>query len=194
MKTAKTVILISGYKRSGKDYIANEINKILKGKGKVLSFADPMKEIIQNTFGITKEALNEYKNTPDEYGLEIKVYPNNQPQGVIKYINFREILQNFGTEGMKPVFGNDVWAMLTKQRTLNEALSIIPDFRFKVEYDVFKNDLEYKVITIRIQDDGINNLDTHSSENELKDFKFDYTIDNTKKEPLDLSFLGLMSF
>ena len=177
----QNVILIAGFKRSGKDFVGEYFKDNIEGSSK-LSFAEPMKQIISNTFGITLEELEEYKNDVENYGIEIKAYPNNQNQVVIDYTNFRTILQRFGTEGMKPVFGDGVWAELTKEKAKEiGGTIIIPDFRFRIEEDVWDKS-EFNVITIRVQDDSILMTDTHASENDLINNSFDYYINNTNKD------------
>lgn len=173
------IIAFNGKKRSGKDYNAKLLKEKLEDNGysvAIISFAYPIKDIIAKTFNISVDDVELYKNESDEYGLEIKVYPNNQPSGVIKYIDMREILQRFGTEAMKPYFGKAVWANLTynKIEEIGCDYSIIPDFRFPEEY-------REDIITVKVKNDVIDNssTDSHSSENSLNDFNFNYIIDNT---------------
>jgi hypothetical protein len=177
----KKIILINGKKRAGKDYIGNIINEMVVNS-KVLRFADPMKEIIASTFDISLDELEMMKNESEEYGLEIKVYPNNQPDSVLKYIDFRTILQRFCTEGMKPLFGDNVWADLCIKQALKNEVSIITDFRFYQEYET-AIEQDVKVYTINIFNDNLPEADEHASERDLKDknFKFDYYIDNTNQ-------------
>ena len=172
------IILINGKKRSGKDWNANLIKQELEERGfstQIMSFAEPLKNIISETFDISPEDLEKYKNESLDYGLEIKAYPNNQPSVVIDYINFRTILQRFGTEAMKKWFGDDVWLELLLKRVNDASVDyiLVPDFRFKVEY------IE-KSITLKIKNDEYDNAgDLHASETELDDFEFQYYIDNT---------------
>jgi len=175
----KYIILINGLKRSGKDFITDIMIKN-NADIKKLSFAEPIKDIIANTFEISKEQLDDFKNDEEGYGIELKAYPNNQPIVTIDQMNFREILQNFGTEGMKPIFGENVWADITIQKALENDITVIPDFRFNIEYETALK-TEAKVITVRIYDDNVKDEDFHSSETELKNngFKFDYHLDNT---------------
>jgi hypothetical protein len=172
------VILISGKKRSGKD-CTGELIKNFIPKTKIFRFADPIKEIIAKTFNISLEELEEYKNNTDQFGLEIKAYPNNQPDSTIKHINFREILQRFGTEAMKPIFGERVWVEATAKKLEGEEISIITDFRFKEEYNLLNK--QYEVYTIKIYNNNLEDTDSHASETELDEanFKYDFYIDNT---------------
>lgn len=172
-------IAINGKKRAGKDWNATKLKEKLEDSGYsvlVVSFAHPIKDIIAKSLGISIESVELYKNETEDYGLEIKAYPNNQRSVTIEYLNMREILQRFGTEAMKPYFGNDVWARLTYDKIDSSGcdFAIIPDFRFPEEH-------RDGTITIKVVNDVIDNSanDSHSSENSLDDFKFDYIIDNT---------------
>ena len=171
-------ILINGKKRSGKDYFAEQLKTELEKNGKsvfVISYADPIKDIISTTLELPMYDLDTFKNNPEEYGLELKVYPNNQPQVIYGYRTIREILQLFGTEAMKKWFGEDVWVQLLKKHSENSGADyvLVPDFRFLSEY--LDDSITVKIINNKEND----NTDTHRSENELNDFIFDYEIDNT---------------
>ena len=182
-----TIVLINGAKRSGKDFTANLLKEKLgvNHTTDTLSFATPLKQIVADTFGISLEELEMFKNEYQDYGVEVKVYPNNQPSSVLQYTNFREILQRFGTEGMKPIFGESVWADIMADKCFDSESDyiFIPDFRFNVESDAIKKLDEdnhgFKIVTLKIRNDDIDTTDAHASERELDDYKFDYTIDNT---------------
>lgn len=181
------IILIAGPKRGGKDYCGEQISLELNRRGystSIMRFADPMKFIIAETFGITMDELEDYKNDTDTFGIEIKAYPNNQPQATIEYTDFREILQRFGTEAMKPVFGENVWAKIVYDKidaSENEEIDfiLVPDFRFMIEYDERATTLK---VTNTILES--NSEDTHASENDLANFTFNYEIDNTEQKDI----------
>ena len=164
----KTVVLINGKKRSGKDYLSSLLRKQLNGE--ILSFASPMKAIIARTFGISLKELEDYKNR------EVDVFGT----------NFRKILQNFGTEAMKPVFGDNVWAKLCVDKAMDSHKDyiIISDWRFMVEYRELLS-RNCTVIPINIHNDDLLQEDIHCSEQELEAFsKFKHTIDNTGQPDL----------
>ena len=173
----KTVVLISGYKRSGKDFSAEYLRE--QHGAVVSSFADPLKGVIENTFGICREDLEQYKNDAEP------LYMDNGGR-YEEISDMRTILQRFGTEGMKPFFGESVWADLMSEKILKENadLFVIPDFRFGIEYETlshlsFKG---YRIITLRIDDNNIVSTDLHASETEITDFPFWHRIDNTEKD------------
>ena len=177
MKQNKTVILINGLPRSGKDTSADMI--IDNYSAVKMSFASPLKSIIANTFGITLEELEDYKNNTEDYGLEIKAYPNNQPDCTIKHITFRDILRLFGTEGMKPEFGSNVWSDLlyNKVHESDSDIIVVPDYRFMTEYKPQKG---INIIRLLIKDTRELPTEGHASDVELyqNNVEFDYVIHN----------------
>lgn len=168
----KKIILINGKKRAGKDYVANILKEKL-GNCEIMHYADALKQIISETFEISLEELENYKNE------NVEITFNG------KRTTFRRILQCFATEAIKPVFGNDIWKqiVLKNMENSNAEYIIIPDFRFPEEY--IENSFTVKVL-------GGDANDTHISESALNNFKFDYIIDNTKKEDLTHWINGLL--
>lgn len=174
----RTIILINGLKRSGKDHTAGILREKLGEEDvQTLSFAEPLKQVVADTFGITIEALETLKNDSTPlFTEEAKI----NGMEYYKFTDFRTILQRFGTEGMKPQFGEAVWANLALSKITEDysRFVIIPDFRFNVESAVIKSS-NYRVITLKIRNDDLPTADLHASERELDDYDFDCSIDNT---------------
>ena len=172
----QVVILISGYKRSGKDTTAKMLKEIIEEstsqKVEIMSFAEPLKFIAKTIFGISDEELDKFKNNKEGiYHLNLLGYRR------YKFLtNFREVLTKIGSDALKPIFGDDVWVKVIKEKMLKSDADVIivPDFRFLVE-NAFKNS-----VTIRIVNYDIVNDSSHPSEIELDNFVFDYYLDNTK--------------
>lgn len=183
----KRIILINGLKRSGKNNISELIQGLEKDT-KEFSIAAPAKRIVARTLDITEEELEEYKND-ENYGLELKLYPNNQPSATIKYLDFRELLQNFAVDAMMQEFSETAWAEKCA-KDIDKSINVfntVTDFRFPFEEKVFRELADakgYDVITIKVFNDELKLTDSHISENAMKDFKFDYTINNTGKPDL----------
>jgi len=180
----KTLILINGKKRHGKDYLCDLLIKLLSTKYGItaarVAFADPIKEIIADTFNVSLEELEDFKNNGDV------LYEGNDKLE----ISFRTILQRFGTEAMKKQFGENVWADLgiNSAIEIDKDVVIIPDFRFESEYNAAITkackDGAFNIITVKIYNDDIVSTDTHASETELDSFNFDFKINNTAKPKL----------
>lgn len=188
MNLENLVILISGQKRSGKDYVSSIIKEYLEKKNiktEIKGLADSLKQVISGTFDISLEQLDIYKNNPGEFPILIT-----QEEQTFKQIDFRYLLQRFGTEGVKPVFGDDIWAITLLEKCLKSfndgtGVILVPDFRFLVEYETFKSERLFDNInckTIKILNKNITNSDAHISENELNDFAFDFYIDNSERD------------
>lgn len=161
------IILISGKKRSGKDFFANLLKEKLNQHGKtcdIFHFADGIKDILSVTFNITNQELNHYKD------LESEIYVNTE-NGQKSILNFRKLLQRFGTEAMQTFFGKDVWKNQVLKKIENSKCDyvLIPDFRF-----LHENITNATTILIL----GGKTVDNHISENQLQNFKFDYIINN----------------
>ena len=148
------VLLISGYKGSGKDLVAKMIQDQLISDVVIDHFAADMKQILATTLGMTLEQLDIFKND------------HTMPH--------RGYLQRFGTDAIKPVFGNDVWADKVYSRLDPNVFNIIPDFRFPNEVS---SEERFDIRTLKV-DRGLTPTDSHSSENSLQDRIFDYTVSN----------------
>lgn len=172
------IILIAGLAGSGKDTLALMLEERLQGMKKT-SFADPLKEILCKTLGISLEKLEYFKRKP-----EVRIGFRSSAESMCTSRNVRQMLQAFGTEAMKPVFGDDVWADLMIDKALSlgsENGIVIPDFRVPVEFDRLMAKLpveHYRLITIKVVRDSIEAGDTHITENGLTNFAFDLVIEN----------------
>jgi hypothetical protein len=167
-------ILINGKKRSGKDYFAQLLQDELDIRGvssEIISYADPIKLILAETFDISLDELEFYKNKASAVGIK------NSKDRYTKVTNMRSVIQKFGTDAMKTWFGEDVWVeiLLGTAKTLDADYIIIPDFRFKSEY------IEDSITLNIVNDTNTDDCQTsqHISENELNDFDFDFVINNT---------------
>ena len=191
--TSKTkepeVVLISGYKRAGKDTTAQMLKEIFEEnqlKVEILSFADTLKNIVCIIFDISREQLDEFKNNETSIGT-YEIYNDHLGYEFEELTNFRKVLTEIGNEALKPIFGEDIWVkdIQKKIAASNADIIIIPDFRFKIEHI-------NKAITVRVLNDYIVNKETHPSETELEDFIFDVYLDNTgyklTKETLSYKF------
>lgn len=158
------IIGICGHKGSGKDYLAGILKEYTHFK--VVHFADPIKDILCDLFKISKDELNELKNSEDSKILGT---------------NMRSILQVFGTNIMQKFCGKRIWVDLV----LKEDNLIIADVRFQHEVDAI---LEKGGFIIKLDSPC---LDSHISESgidKMPDSCFKYIFDNTKKDTSILDF------
>lgn len=167
----KRVILLNGLPRSGKDTCADYL--VSKHGYTKLAFADAIKEILSTGLCISVEQLDTLKNE----NAIIHTLGRDDIQ-----ISVRELVKHFGSEGMKPKFGHDVWSRLVYEKihSLKTHKIVVSDFRFLVEYQP-QEGLELETWLI---DDG-RDLPTvgHASDVELynNDFAFDKLVFNKDK-------------
>lgn len=171
------IIAICGLKRSGKDtiadYLCNNHNYIK------VKIASPLKEGIKSIFGFTDDQLEtDLKDVKDaRWGVEP-----------------RKIMQHFGTEVMQyqlqeliPNIGRSFWIKrLIDEHIVNskEQRIVIPDLRFKHEYDMLK---QYGAIFWRVERDiGVKHECQHLSEREYLDIPVSAVYKNDTK--IDLYF------
>lgn len=160
---ASKIILISGKKRHGKDTVAKMMQGALDAE--ILHFADPLKFILAETLEMDIDQLEAKKNVDDKY---------------------RVMLQRLGTEAMKPIFGDDVWAKVLRKKLDSPEYDgryiLVPDWRFLVESEEFAEAYKVRVNRPSVAVDW----DQHASELELDDYEgYDYLLEN----PEDLTEL-----
>ncbi|WP_416768493.1 hypothetical protein ACM66T_10040 [Sulfurimonas sp. ST-25] len=180
----KRVILIGHKKRQGKDTLAQILAEITGGK--IVRFADPIKEILADTFGVPVSELEDAKN--DEEWVT-HPFPSRYDQ------SYRDMLQRFG-QAIKKQFEEDVWAGLATEKVwdCDTDIVIIPDLRFEVEYLAMKRAfLPENVTTVNVTRPGAESLDMHESETELDGFTYDHVIVNDGTiEDLRVKALNIM--
>lgn len=176
--------MISGPSNSGKDYSAHLIQKHFPSY-QIIHFADPVKQILADSFGIT---LEELENLKRDSKVTIKGTRFN------KKLDIRYILQHFATEGMQGAFGKTIWkTYLLNRIKQNPTDYIIPDFRFKHE-DITLDDLEANIYRIRLTTDDIN-TNSHISENDLDDYdNFDIIIKNDHSKEFEKKLLNFVRY
>ena len=169
------IILIHGLKRSGKDTFAS-ILKELEPAVEIKPFAGPLKEITAKAFDLAPSVIDYLKN--DE---SIKIGFRSPQEKMCTGKTMRNFLQNLGTEAMKPIFGDYVWAKLFTDSYLKSpegCIFVAPDFRVIEEYQYIISEA-IDVVTVKIQRDEVEESgDLHITEQGLADFNFDYLIDN----------------
>ena len=169
------IILIHGRKRSGKDTLAG-ILKELESSFILKSFAGPLKEITAKSFELSLDTVEYLKNNED-----IKLGFRSPQEKLCTGKSMRNFLQNLGTEAIKPIFGDDVWAkLLIKDYDKTSQDLVVPDFRVIEEYASLSQDLgSDDLVTIKITRPEVEESgDLHVTEQGLADFKFDYCIHN----------------
>jgi hypothetical protein len=160
------IIGLSGYARSGKDTAADRL--VDKYNFTRYSFAAPMKEamyILNPIVGSDSISRFRYRNLVDTYGLD---------KSKDSYPEIRRLLQVFGTEVGRQMFGENFWVDIALNG-IKEPNAVITDVRFRNEADAIK---KAGGQVWRINRDGIGPVTDHPSEVDLDKYDFDYVINN----------------
>lgn len=160
---------------------------------KKVAFADSLKDTLSVLFGIPVEKFYERDFKEHFYikGLEITDTPDNilDEDSFIKMLNkkdfsflkthfitIRQLLQCFGTEIVRGLFGNAFWAERAMKHTFDKM--IITDLRFKVELEAIR---KRNGLVLYIDNPNCT-PEQHTSESEVLEMKdnhdFDFIIEN----------------
>lgn len=176
-KKPRTIILIAGKKRSGKDTVADYLLKNIKKSTKA-SLAGEVKKAAKKDFKQLQDQLNKIFNDLMLYDL---VTTNKHWGNEEKTFFSRSILQIYGTN----IFRNRVdmyyWIKKEEQniQKTNKDVIIIPDVRFPNELNYFKNNKSYNTISIKVNRNIKGQKDKHKSETALDNYKnWDTIINN----------------
>jgi hypothetical protein len=162
-----TVIGIAGYARSGKDTIADYLVK--ENGYEKISFSTPMKEAMYRLN--PRITVNEVVNTALRVGVDVYDWEGLKERSP----DIRGLLQRFGTEVGREMFGEDFWVDYALNSIVDGTKVVIADVRYPNEANAIKV-LGGKVF--RVERDGVGPANGHASENALEGYEFDGTIHN----------------
>ena len=164
---------------SGKDTVGNMIKLIQPDKNwEIKKIATKIKQIasILTGFPIEKFEDRDFKNSylPKEWDY---IKDGNWIENQFVQMTVRELIQRIGTESLKRGLHPGVWinAMFSEYKSNSENNWIITDIRTIPEVKKVK---ELGGLTIRINKKDLLEISNHSTEMELDNYKFDYTINN----------------
>jgi len=161
-----TFIGLSGWAKSGKDTVAQYL---VENHGFTrISFADPMREALL--------ALDPYV---PYMGLHMRL------SGVIHFRGWdnakrdvpeiRELLQRFGTEVGRNMFGQDFWVNQAIEKATRYEKVVFSDCRYNNEADAVK---AIGGVVWRIFRPEVSAVNDHTSEQDLNNYPFDSHIQN----------------
>lgn len=103
------IIGLTGKLGSGKDTVLARLQDLFGGTGSYqrVSFADKLKESAAALFGVTLEHLEMMKNEPSFRVNILNIRGYGQELG--RSLSIREMLQRYGTEAHRNIFGDDFW-------------------------------------------------------------------------------------
>ena len=202
----KTLILIAGHMRSGKNTVGDMLSELFKKHDLTVtqdSFANGVKTGAIEDFKPLIDFLNDYADKLKSQIGSLTGFNKNLPEGPFAMIDSmlnqirtkddnwynektpitRFLLQIYGTNIMRNRIDIDWWAKQLKERFISSIsdITIVTDVRFPNEIEIFANPQDYRVITIRVERNINNNsvMASHESEIALDNWtSFDYIIEN----------------
>lgn len=163
------IVAICGYKRSGKDTIADYL--AFKYNFKKMHIADPMKDVCAILFNLNYDQLHgDLKDVKD----------------VTWGVTPRRIMQFFGTElmqneiqGLLPDVGRTFWIRSLCSKIKNQSTPIvIPDVRFHHEINALRHEFKNCVKLIKVINNRVEQTDDHVSEKQWLEMQEDTIILN----------------
>ena len=164
-----TIVGLSGWARSGKDTAADHV--VEKYGYTKFSFAAPMKEAMYRLN--PRITVNELPNTALRVGIDVYGWEGLKERSP----DVRGLLQRFGTEVGREMFGEDFWVDYALNSIPDGAKAVIADVRYPNEADAIRK-LGGKVV--RVRRNGVVAANEHPSESALNDYEFDVVLDNDR--------------
>jgi hypothetical protein len=169
------IVTIVGGARVGKDTAMEVMAREAEKNGliiNVIALADPIKDIIAKTLGITRGQFNALKEEEDfaidVHHAELEIYA--QP-------TIRKMMQNYG-EYAKTQHGTFVWCKLGDEKVKKGVINIISDCRLPLEYSFFKSHKQYPVLSLGVNRPSLDKGDVHHTENLYSKIPVDVTVTN----------------
>jgi hypothetical protein len=190
-----TLIGLTGKMGAGKDEVYSRLRFVFgEHIYRRASFADPLKKSVAALFDVSPEVLDAWKNEPQMRVSVLDLKGNGRDLG--RSFSVREILQRYGTEAHREIFGEDFWvevAMqeLDRQRGKDAMMRVGPytyvftDVRFENEARAIEAAGGVIVRVLGINDD----TGDHASEAGVPDSFIDFEIDNTFRPDRDPELL-----
>jgi|TARA_B110000240_G_scaffold191134_1_gene233341 hypothetical protein len=167
------IILLSGLKRSGKDTVANYIQKTINYKH--IKISSKMKECIKLLFNLNDDDLEDKKEIiNDTWSISTRKIMQFVGTDIFQF-KIQELLPDIGRSFWIKSLINDEYNNITNLYNYN---IVISDLRFLHEMNEIKK-LNIPFIHIRIINPSLcYEVDTHISENEFYQIPYDYEIIN----------------
>jgi hypothetical protein len=171
----RTVIGLTGYAGSGKDTAAEAL---IQERGFVkIAFADPLREAMGKLNPIVGREFKGFGVIEDiTYNQAIYKYGYTDAKG--KFPELRRLLQVFGTEVGREMFGEDFWIQQFENKVqfvLQKQDVVITDVRFPNEVEAVRR---LGGIVARIHRPGFDAVNGHVSDTGVADLSVDIVIHN----------------
>jgi hypothetical protein len=163
------IIGLSGYAQTGKDTIADYL--IEKYGFTRVAFADPIREALYK--------LNPKVRISDAAGVSVAHAVDNMGWEEVKKLSSdtRELLQRFGTEVGREMFGENFWVEKAIEKARGYDKVVFTDVRYPNELEAI---LRASGTVWRVIKSDVKAVNLHQSETALDHYQFPYLILNNK--------------
>lgn len=171
-------ILISGKKRSGKDFIGYHLSQYHNKK--ILKLSNKLYDVVKTLFNIDINNL--------EQSNDINIKENTY---VYNDITLRKFLQTFATDFIRNQIGQDFWIdtlINSNNDLLNTGDSVITDIRFQNELEIINS--RFNCINVLVINEKNTNNDNHISETPIDKNHFDIIIYNYKSNYFEYEIIS----
>jgi len=172
MNISPYIIAVCGYKRSGKDTIAEYLTKNYNYNH--YKITDKLRKVVQLLFNLNDNDYEKNKEENDDRW-------NTTPRKMMQFIG-TEVFQ-YKIQELIPNIGRNFWIksllsdeLLDNIKNNNHKI-VISDLRFLHEYENLKQ-LKIPLVVIKVTNDRNKNIDNHISETEHLKIPIDYEIEN----------------
>jgi len=172
MNNKPSIIAICGYKRSGKDTIAEYLTKNYNYNH--YKITDKLRKVVQLLFNLNDNDYEKNKEINDTRW-------NTTPRKIMQFIG-TEVFQ-YKIQELIPNISRNFWIKsllsdeLINNINNNNHKIVISDLRFIHEYENLKQ-LNIPLVIIKVTNNKIKNIDNHISETEHLKIPIDYEIEN----------------
>ena len=172
MNTHPYIIAVCGYKRSGKDTIAEYLTKNYNYNH--YKITDKLRKVVQLLFNLNDNDYEKNKEENDDRW-------NTTPRKMMQFIG-TEVFQ-YKIQELLPNIGRNFWIKSLLSDELLDNINnnnhkiVISDLRFIHEYENLKQ-LNIPLVVIKVTNNKIKNIDNHISETEHLKIPIDYEIEN----------------
>ena len=184
------IIGITGFKRTGKDTLAQILTEEATKRGKRVkkrAYADKLKIAAARSLGFDRseqeliDIMDAFKETAE---FRIR-YVESSGDQVQHDLTGREYLQWFGTEGARQTYGDNFWVNQVTPPNLDERyrlhgadvdLLVVPDVRFLSEVQSIRGTV-FAGCVVKVVRDGYDGSG-HSSEAGIDDAQVDFIVEN----------------
>tara|TARA_B110000305_G_C19373578_1_gene605770 strand:+ start:538 stop:1116 length:579 start_codon:yes stop_codon:yes gene_type:complete len=172
MNNKPSIIAICGYKRSGKDTIAEYLTKNYNYNH--YKITDKLRKVVQLLFNLNDNDYEKNKEINDTRW-------NTTPRKIMQFIG-TEVFQ-YKIQELIPNISRNFWIKSLLSDELLDNINnnnhkiVISDLRFIHEYENLKQ-LNIPLVVIKVTNNKIKNIDNHISETEHLKIPIDYEIEN----------------